>query len=172
MSLLRCLFYTLVGSLMVRMIQPKVWLSWLKWISWFIYSYEALLVNQWSGVEAIACSPEAPNACQSSGEQVSFWIFVSIIITLRFKAQVHNVFALQVLQRLSFKEENLGRDIGVLLLLAVAIRSSLGYAGHGITCYIFRLMAYLALVFRTRRKQLQPLLRKKTFSLIIGHFVP
>ena len=57
-------------SSLQRMIQPKVWLSWLKWVSWFIYSYEALLVNQWSGVEGIACSPEAPNACLSSGEEV------------------------------------------------------------------------------------------------------
>jgi len=102
--------FMLFGGFFLNSGSVPVWLSWLKWISWFIYSYEALLVNQWSGVEAIACSPEAPNACQSSGEQV--------------------------LQRLSFKEENLGRDIGVLLLLAVAIR----------------LMAYLALVFRTRRK--------------------
>ena len=53
--------------------QPQVWLSWLKWVSWFIYSYEALLVNQWSGVEGIACNPDALNACQSSGEQVNFW---------------------------------------------------------------------------------------------------
>jgi len=102
--------FMLFGGFFLNSGSVPVWLSWLKWVSWFIYSYEALLVNQWSGIEHIACSPEAPNACQASGEQV--------------------------LQRLSFKEENLGRDIGVLLLLAVVIR----------------LMAYLALVFRTRRK--------------------
>jgi len=102
--------FMLFGGFFLNSGSVPVWLSWLKWVSWFIYSYEALLVNQWSGIEHIACSPEAPNACQASGKQV--------------------------LQRLSFKEENLGRDIGLLLLLAVVIR----------------LMAYLALVFRTRRK--------------------
>lgn len=102
--------FMLFGGFFLNSDSVPVWLSWLKWVSWFIYSYEALLVNQWSGIEGIACSPEAPNVCLSSGEQV--------------------------LQRLSFKEENLVRDICVLLLLAVAIR----------------LMAFLALVFRTRRK--------------------
>merc|ERR1719222_966558 len=102
--------FMLFGGFFLNSDSVPVWLSWLKWVSWFIYSYEALLVNQWSGIEGIACNPDAPKACLSSGEEV--------------------------LQRLSFKEENLGRDIGVLLLLAVVIR----------------LMAYLALVFRTRRK--------------------
>lgn len=102
--------FMLFGGFFLNSDSVPVWLSWLKWVSWFIYSYEALLVNQWSGVEGIACNPDAPNACLSSGEEVLQW--------------------------LSFKEENFGRDIGVLLLLAVVIR----------------LMAYLALVFRTRRK--------------------
>jgi len=102
--------FMLFGGFFLNSDSVPVWLSWLKWVSWFIYSYEALLVNQWSGIDGIACSPEAPNSCLSSGEEV--------------------------LQRLSFKEENLVRNIGVLLLLAVAIR----------------LMAFLALVFRTRRR--------------------
>jgi len=102
--------FMLFGGFFLNSDSVPVWLSWLKWVSWFVYSYEALLVNQWSGMEGIACSPEAPNACLSSGEEVLQW--------------------------LSFKEENLVRDICVLLLLAVAIR----------------LMAFLALVFRTRRK--------------------
>jgi len=102
--------FMLFGGFFLNSDSVPVWLSWLKWISWFIYSYEALLVNQWSGVEGIACDSEASNPCYSTGEQV--------------------------LQRLSFEEGNLGRDIGMLFLLAVGIR----------------LMAYLALVFRTRRK--------------------
>ena len=125
------------------MIQPKVWLSWLKWVSWFVYSYEALLVNQWSGMEGIACSPEAPNACLSSGKEVGYWVIHrgEYLSDNRPRvcgrenlteelAQVNNVFTLQVLQWLSFKEENLVRDICVLLLLAVAIRSSFSSANY------------------------------------------
>ena len=104
------------------MIQSKVWLSWLKWISWFIYSYEALLVNQWSGLEGIACDLEASNPCYSTGEQVSLWQGVNNCVTTVF-GEYNSMFSTQVLQRLSFEEGNLGRDIGMLILLAVAIRS-------------------------------------------------
>jgi len=66
-------------------------------------------VNQWSGVQDIACNTDLASPCVSTGEQV--------------------------LQQLSFEEGNLARDIGVLVLLAVVIR----------------LLAYLALVLKTRR---------------------
>ena len=99
-----------------------MWLSWLKWISWFIYSYEALLVNQWSGVEGIVCDPEASNPCYSTGEQASLWQGVNTGVTAVF-SEHNSTFSTQVLQRLSFEEGNLGRDIGMLILLAVAIRS-------------------------------------------------
>ena len=31
------------------------WLVWLKYLSWFMYGNEALVINQWDGVEDIAC---------------------------------------------------------------------------------------------------------------------
>merc|ERR1719204_798622 len=101
--------FMLFGGFFLNSDSVPVWLSWLKWISWFIYSYEALLVNQWSGVQDIACNTDLASPCVSTGEQV--------------------------LQQLSFEEGNLARDIGVLVLLAVVIR----------------LLAYLALVLKTRR---------------------
>jgi len=101
--------FMLFGGFFLNSDSVPVWLSWLKWISWFIYSYEALLVNQWSGVQDIACNTDLASPCVSTGEQV--------------------------LQQLSFEEGNFARDIGVLVLLAVVIR----------------LLAYLALVLKTRR---------------------
>ena len=49
-----------------------VWLSWLKYLSWFLYGFEALLVNQWSGVLNISCPSEVNSnlPCLTTGEQV------------------------------------------------------------------------------------------------------
>ena len=49
-----------------------VWLSWLKYLSWFLYGFEALLVNQWSGVLNISCPSEVNTnlPCLTTGEQI------------------------------------------------------------------------------------------------------
>jgi EPP (Eye Pigment Precursor) family transporter len=93
-------FYLNAGSI-------PAWLDWFKYISWFFYSFEALMGNQWNGVEKIAC-PEARSGCLASGEEV--------------------------LLQLSLRGDRLAWDLGMLLLLATALR----------------LAAYLALLARTR----------------------
>jgi hypothetical protein len=35
-----------------------VWLIWLKYLSWFLYGYEALMINQWTGIKDIPCPGE------------------------------------------------------------------------------------------------------------------
>lgn len=32
-----------------------VWLAWIKYVSWFFYGYNALMINQWSGIDNIEC---------------------------------------------------------------------------------------------------------------------
>ena len=46
------------------------WLSWIRYISWFYYGYSALMNNQWSGVEDIACQGNSTSACIKTGREV------------------------------------------------------------------------------------------------------
>ena len=66
----------------------QVYLNWIKYVSWFMYSNEALLINQWKGVEfqvkeieqltihlsqfiAQICTPEPVNICTNkTGEEI------------------------------------------------------------------------------------------------------
>ena len=43
----------LFGGLFLQNSTIPVWLEWLKYLSWFMYSNEAMLINQWKGVEDI-----------------------------------------------------------------------------------------------------------------------
>jgi hypothetical protein len=45
-----------------------VYFVWLKYISWFYYGNEALMINQWKGVEGIECG-DSPS-CTPDGEAV------------------------------------------------------------------------------------------------------
>ena len=47
-----------------------VWLSWIRYISWFYYGYSALMINQWDGVESIACQSNSTAACIKTGQDV------------------------------------------------------------------------------------------------------
>ncbi|KAK3882731.1 hypothetical protein Pcinc_012936 [Petrolisthes cinctipes] len=56
------------------------WLTWLKYLSWFNYGNEALVMNQWRGVESISCN--ANQTCFPNGEAVlSFLHFDQSSIT-------------------------------------------------------------------------------------------
>ena len=46
------------------------WLSWIRYISWFYYGYSALMINQWSGVQHIACQSNSTSACVKTGREV------------------------------------------------------------------------------------------------------
>ena len=58
----------LFGGLFLNNSTIPVYLEWLKYLSWFMYSNEALLINQWEGVEDIKykCQPPAPENCTIS----------------------------------------------------------------------------------------------------------
>ena len=58
----------LFGGLFLNNSTIPVYLEWLKYLSWFMYSNEALLINQWVGVEDIKykCQPPAPEDCTIS----------------------------------------------------------------------------------------------------------
>ena len=46
------------------------WLSWIRYVSWFYYGYSALMINQWTGVEDIACQSNSTSACIKTGREV------------------------------------------------------------------------------------------------------
>ena len=48
----------LFGGLFLNNSTIPVYLEWLKYLSWFMYSNEALLVNQWEGVTGIQVKPD------------------------------------------------------------------------------------------------------------------
>eukprot|EP00092_Neocalanus_flemingeri_P095212 GFUD01121127.1.p1 GENE.GFUD01121127.1~~GFUD01121127.1.p1 ORF type:complete len:639 (-),score=177.01 GFUD01121127.1:95-2011(-) len=87
--------FMLFGGFYLNSGSVPVWLSWLKYMSWFLYGFEALLINQWSGVKDISCE-QSNLSCLTTGEQV--------------------------LDNKAFEKANFSRDIGMLVLLAVVLR--------------------------------------------------
>lgn len=99
------------GSFINNSLVP-IYLDWLRYLSWFMYSNEALSINQWSGFKFDAClgNTNSTNNQLCTGQEV--------------------------LDRLSFDESFLVRDILGLVALLVG----------------FRLVAFLALLLKTYRK--------------------
>ncbi|XP_071526746.1 protein white isoform X2 [Panulirus ornatus] len=58
----------LFGGFFLNSGSTPVYLTWLKYLSWFSYGNEALLVNQWKGVESIECNTN--QTCFPNGEAV------------------------------------------------------------------------------------------------------
>lgn len=46
-----------------------VYLQWMRFLSWFLYGNEALMINQWEGVDYIDCR-NATSACPANGRVV------------------------------------------------------------------------------------------------------
>jgi len=92
----------LFGGMFLKNGTVPFWLDWVKYISWFHYSYEAVLINQWSGVDSISCSVEDMDNLQQSG------------LCIRSGQEV--------LDELNFKEGNFYFDILMLAVLAVGLR--------------------------------------------------
>jgi len=90
----------LFGGLFLNNSTIPVYLEWMKYFSWFMYSNEALLINQWDGVEDIKykCQPPAPDNCTIS---------------------VGGEF---VLEKLHFSKDNFTFDICMLAVLCVGFR--------------------------------------------------
>ena len=92
----------LFGGMFLKNGTVPFWLDWVKYISWFHYSYEALLINQWSSVDDISCFVEDKDSLQQSGLCLSS--------------------GQEVLDQLNFKEGNFYFDILMLLVLAIGMR--------------------------------------------------
>ncbi|KAF4532328.1 hypothetical protein B566_EDAN003631 [Ephemera danica] len=88
--------FLLFGGFFLNAGSVPPYLKWLSNLSWFKYGNEALLVNQWSGIQSIACDNVDNATCAHDGHVV--------------------------LQTLNFHEEDFTRDIFNLVALIVAFR--------------------------------------------------
>ncbi len=66
---------------------PKYFL-WIRYLSWFNYANEALVVNQWHGVEDIRCHTD-PTLCFMKGESILNYLNMKIVI---LKALIYSFF--------------------------------------------------------------------------------
>eukprot|EP00092_Neocalanus_flemingeri_P034993 GFUD01038077.1.p1 GENE.GFUD01038077.1~~GFUD01038077.1.p1 ORF type:complete len:636 (+),score=147.35 GFUD01038077.1:90-1997(+) len=92
------------GGMFLKNGSLPFWLEWMKYLSWFYYSYEALVINQWSGVTNISCSDVITTTSNNTGTERC----------LRT--------GLEVLEQLNFQEENFYFDILMLTVLSVGLR--------------------------------------------------
>ena len=94
----------LFGGMFLKNGSIPAWLDWIKYISWFFYSYEALVINQWSGVANISCNGVSTNVTQES----------NLIIDSEFCIKTgSDVF---------FNEDDFFFDIFMLIVLSVSLR--------------------------------------------------
>ncbi|XP_049807634.1 protein white-like [Schistocerca nitens] len=87
--------FLLFGGFFLNSASVPSYFEWLSYLSWFKYGNEALLINQWSGVEEISCT-RANSTCPSSGHVV--------------------------LETLNFSEDDFSMDIISLFALIVVFR--------------------------------------------------
>ncbi|KAM3961766.1 LOW QUALITY PROTEIN: eye pigment precursor family transporter white [Aphomia sociella] len=87
--------FMLFGGFFLNSGSVPPYLGWISYLSWFRYGNEALLVNQWSGVDSIACTREN-FTCPASGKVV--------------------------LETLSFSEDDFQMDVINMVLLFVGFR--------------------------------------------------
>ncbi|KAK7066125.1 ABC-2 type transporter [Halocaridina rubra] len=101
------------GGFFMNAEQIPPYFIWIKYISWFNYGNEALIINQWKGVGPIECKMDDPTLCYEDGSDV--------------------------IAKLSFDEDNMGFDIGLLFVLLVG----------------YRFLGYLLLLSKTYRKKVK-----------------
>ncbi|XP_043270410.1 pleiotropic drug resistance protein TUR2-like [Venturia canescens] len=90
--------FLLFGGFFLNTASVPPYFKWFSYLSWFRYGNEALLINQWSDVESIACT-RSNATCPKTGSMVlqtfnfreeDFWVdiisLVSLIIAFRFLA--------------------------------------------------------------------------------------
>jgi len=79
----------LFGGFFLNASSVPVWLVWLKYLSWLFYGFEALMINQWDGVEGIQC--DRKGGCLEDGESVlsdrgfvesRFWVDIIILLVM------------------------------------------------------------------------------------------
>lgn len=101
--------FLLFGGFFLNAGSVPAYFKWLSYLSWFKYGNEALLINQWSGIDDIACT-RANTTCPKNGQVV--------------------------LETFNFSADHFTLDFVSLVLLIIG----------------FRLLAFLALLWRTARK--------------------
>uniref|UniRef100_A0A8D9A8A2 Protein white n=1 Tax=Cacopsylla melanoneura TaxID=428564 RepID=A0A8D9A8A2_9HEMI len=101
--------FLLFGGFFLNAGSVPAYFKWLSYLSWFKYGNEALLINQWSGIDDIACT-RANTTCPKNGDVV--------------------------LETFNFSADHFTMDFVSLVLLIIG----------------FRLLAFLALLWRTSRK--------------------
>nr|QTW43726.1 ABCG-like protein 3 [Eurytemora affinis] len=103
----------LVGGFYLNTGSIPIYLRWLKYLSWYYYAFEALMINQWQGVDNISCN--GTDSKWNSAELMS-----SLFLLDKTKAlDPHNCMNTgeKVLEFFSFPEENFTFDIIYMTLL-------------------------------------------------------
>ncbi|XP_046389694.1 protein white [Ischnura elegans] len=88
--------FLLFGGFFLNIASVPVYFKWLSYLSWFKYGNEALVINQWDGIDSILCERDN-NTCMHSGHIV--------------------------LETLSFHESDFNLDIISLCFLLVLFRT-------------------------------------------------
>ena len=115
----------LFGGLFLNNSTIPVYLEWLKYLSWFMYSNEALLVNQWEGVTGIQVT-----RIKTFWKNQSTNYFPKGLMGMTQTGE-------DVLNSLHFSGDNFTRDLYLLAVLCIA----------------FRILAFIALLLKTYRKK-------------------
>ncbi len=108
-----------IKLILIKMIYRSVpiYFVWLKYLSWFYYGNEALIINQWQDIQNISCSQNSQMPSNTTG--------VRCLQNGRM-----------VLKMLNFDENNLVRNLFLLLSLII----------------VLRFFAFIALVIRSRKR--------------------
>jgi hypothetical protein len=100
----------LFGGMFLKNGSIPAWLDWIKYISWFFYSYEALVINQWSGVANISCDDLTTNIVENIAIHSDTEPDKMCIRT-----------GLEVLDSLNFNEDDFVFDIFMPVVLIVCV---------------------------------------------------
>jgi len=118
----------LVGGFYLNKGSVPVYLSWLRYFSWYYYAFEALMINQWSGVNQINCMiPETSfNSSSLLSTQPGLYLPNEedpLLIELE-KGKGNGCLdsGAKVLDFYDFPQDNLVFDLLYLSLMAVLIR--------------------------------------------------
>ena len=148
--------FLIFGGFFVNSESLPGWLAWIEYISWWKYTYEALMINQWTGVTLtcpnttqtvpikvpdplnVTCPAFFPPPVASQVCDDGFFVHdFNETVTINATVPVPCTFATgeDVLDFVGLDEDNLIFDIFMLILLMA----------------VFRVGAYFALYFRTKR---------------------
>ncbi|CAG2116215.1 unnamed protein product, partial [Medioppia subpectinata] len=114
----------LFGGFFLNADTTASWLSWFKYISWFYYGFSSLIINQWRDLKLTDCPafPPTPPAINGTAGQ---YMPIKCISD-----------GLDIIHSLSFDENDLLRNLILMVILAL----------------VLRLMAFIALFIRSRER--------------------